>query len=123
MLIKQGDTVVVIAGAKRALDKRDGKTRQVLSVNRQTGKAIVEGLNLVLKHVKRSQKNPQGGRLKKEMPVDISNLQYYCSTCAKGVRLGARFLEDGSKERYCKKCGTSAGKIAPARALHQAKKK
>jgi large subunit ribosomal protein L24 len=123
MLIKQGDTVVVITGAKRALDKRDNKTRQVLSVNRQTGKAIVEGLNLVLKHVKRSQKNPQGGRLKKEMPVDVSNLQYYCSTCSKGVRLGARFLEDGSKERFCKKCGTSAGKIAPARALHAEKPK
>lgn len=123
MLIKQGDTVVVIAGGKRALDKRDNKTRQVLSVNRHTGKAVVEGLNLVWKHVKRSQKNPQGGRLRKEMPVDLSNLQYYCSNCAKGVRLGARYLEDGSKERYCKKCGTSAGKIAPARALHATKKK
>lgn len=122
MLIKKGDTVVVIAGGNRVVDKRDNRTRQVLAVDRQSGKAIVEGLNLVWKHVKRSQKNPQGGRLRKEMPVDVSNLKYYCSSCAKGVRLGVRYQEDGAKERYCKKCGTSAGQIAPARAAHATKK-
>ncbi len=117
MLIKQGDSVVVTSG-----NDRSDKAHQVISVNRQARKATVEGVNLVLKHVKRSQKHPQGGRLKKEMPVDVSNLKFYCGSCAKGVRLGVRYLEDGSKERFCKKCGTSAGKIAPPRAARATKK-
>lgn len=122
MLIKAGDNVVVISGGD-SVKEDDGsrKTHSVIQVNRATGKALVEGVNMVLKHVRRSQKYPQGGRLKKEMPIDISNIMYYCSSCSKGVRLGARFLDDGSKERFCKKCGTSAGQIAPPRASHAKK--
>lgn len=123
MLIRKDDTVVVIAGTERVTDKRDNRTRKVLSVDRASGKVIVEGVNLVYKHVRRSQKHPQGGRLSKEMPISASNVMYYCSNCSKGVRLGVRYLEDGSKERHCKKCGTAAGKkVAPARALHATKK-
>ncbi|MGI9429420.1 MAG: 50S ribosomal protein L24 [Bythopirellula sp.] len=116
MLIKEGDTVVVIAG-----EDRSDKTHQVIAVDRAKGKALVEGVNRVWKHVRRSQKYPQGGRLSKEMPVDVSNLKYHCSSCNAGVRLGARFLDDGSKERFCKKCGSSAGKIAPAKAAYAKK--
>ncbi len=115
MLIKTGDTVVVAAGADRGVKSR------VTKIDRQEGKALVEGVNRVYKHVRRSQKNPQGGRLSKEMPVQLSNLRYYCESCAKGVRLGARFLADGAKERFCKKCGTSVGQIAPAHQSHAAK--
>jgi large subunit ribosomal protein L24 len=90
----------------------------VIKVDRATGKALVEGVNRVKKHIRRSQKYPQGGVLSKEMPVRLSNLQYFCIACGRAVRLGARFLADGSKERYCKKCGTSAGQVAPAKAAH-----
>ncbi|TWT46589.1 50S ribosomal protein L24 [Botrimarina hoheduenensis] len=112
MLIKSGDTVLVIAGADKGVRAR------VLKIDRETQKAIVEGVNKVYKHVKRSQKNPQGGRLSKEMPVQLSNLQYVCEQCTKATRLGVRFLADGSKERHCRKCDASAGQIAPARAAH-----
>jgi large subunit ribosomal protein L24 len=116
MLIRSGDTVQVIAGADRGMQSR------VISVDRATGKALVDGVNRVYKHVRRSQKYPQGGRLSKEMPVQLSNLKFFCSSCGKGVRLGARFLDDGRKERFCKKCGASAGEIAPAKAAHAKKK-
>jgi large subunit ribosomal protein L24 len=78
----------------------------------------VEGVNRVKKHIRRSQKYPQGGVLSKEMPVQLSNLKYVCQSCGASTRLGARFLADGSKERFCKKCGASAGPIAPAKAAH-----
>jgi large subunit ribosomal protein L24 len=57
------------------------------------------------------------------MPVQLSNLQYYCNSCSKPTRLGARFTKDGSKERFCRKCGTGVGLIAPAKKAHAQKKK
>ena len=112
MLIRTGDTVQVLSGADR------GKQSRVLKVNRADGKAIVENVARVYKHVRRSQKNPQGGRLSKEMPIDLSNLAYVCGSCGKATRLGARFTKDGAKERFCKKCGAAAGEIAPAKKAH-----
>jgi large subunit ribosomal protein L24 len=112
MLIRTGDSVEVIAGNDR------GQKSRVIKVDRSTGKALVEGVNRVKKHIRRSQKYPQGGVLSKEMPVQLSNLQYVCQSCGSATRLGARFLADGSKERFCKKCGASAGQIAPAKAAH-----
>jgi large subunit ribosomal protein L24 len=112
MLIRTGDTVEVIAG------NDSGRKSRVIKVDRETGKAIVEGVNGVKKHIRRSQKYPQGGVLKKEMPIQLSNLQYVCPSCNASARLGARFLDDGSKERFCKKCGASAGEIAPAKKAH-----
>jgi large subunit ribosomal protein L24 len=90
----------------------------VIKVDRTTGKALVEGVNRVKKHIRRSQKYPQGGVLSKEMPVQLSNLKFFCQSCGTATRLGARFLADGSKERFCKKCGASAGQVAPAKAAH-----
>ena len=78
----------------------------------------MEKVNRVKKHIRRSQKYPQGGVLSKEMPVQLSNLKYFCPSCGKATRLGARFLADGSKERFCRKCETSAGQIAPAKKAH-----
>lgn len=114
MLIRTGDTVEVIAGNDR------GQRSRVIKVDRTTGKAIVEGVNGVKKHIRRSQKYPQGGVLKKDMPVQLSNLKFVCTACGGAVRLGARFLDDGIKERFCKKCGASAGQIAPAKKAHSA---
>jgi large subunit ribosomal protein L24 len=120
MLIRTGDTVEVIAGNDRG--KETPTRSRVIQVLRADGKALVENVGRVYKHVRRSQKHPQGGRLSKEMPVQLSNLAYVCSACSKATRLGARFLPDGSKERFCKKCGASAGEIAPAKKAHATKK-
>jgi large subunit ribosomal protein L24 len=116
MRIKLNDIVVVIAGDDR---KVRGK---VLAVDEEAGKVLVEGVNKVYKHVKRSQKNPQGGRLNKEMPIPISNVLLYCQSCGKGTRVGARYLGDGSKERFCKKCSAALGRISPPRETYATKK-
>jgi large subunit ribosomal protein L24 len=115
MWIKTNDTVKVISGEDR------GTTAKVLRVNRKSGKLVVEGVNRVYKHVKRSQKNPQGGRLSKEMPVSASNVQLVCDSCGASTRTGARYLADGSKERYCKKCGAGLGQVSPAKASYAKK--
>ena len=83
--------------------------------SRRPARLVVEGVNRVYKHMRRSQKNPQGGRLSKEMPIQLSNVH----AGLPGVRQarpapGARFRDDGSKERFCKKCNASVGVIAPA---------
>ncbi len=114
MLIKEGDSVEVIAGNAATRPRH-----ACCKVDRVQGKVLVEGVNLVYKHVRRSQKHPQGGRLSKEMPIDVSNVMYCLpDAAASGARLGARFLDDGSKERFCKKCGAAPGKIAPAKAAY-----
>jgi large subunit ribosomal protein L24 len=107
MHIKTNDTVVVIAG-----DDKDERGK-VLAIDRRAGRLVVEGVNRVYKHVRRSQKNPQGGRLSKEMPVQISNVLLLCTRCGKGVRTGSRQTKDGGKERFCKKCGGGMGEISP----------
>ncbi len=115
MWIKANDNVKVISGEDR------GVTGKVLRVDRKKGKLVVEGVNRVYKHVKRSQKNPQGGRLSKEMPINLSNVQLVCEACGAATRLGARYLPNGSKERYCKKCGAGNGPIAPPKARYAKK--
>jgi large subunit ribosomal protein L24 len=115
MLIRSGDTVEVIAGADQ------GTKSRVIQIDRVKGKALVENVNRVYKHVKRSQKHPQGGRLSKEMPVQLSNLMYVCESCGSKSRLGARFTDEGAKERFCKKCGANAGEISPAHTSHAKK--
>ncbi|MCE9547099.1 MAG: 50S ribosomal protein L24 [Planctomycetia bacterium] len=115
MHIKANDTVKVISGPDR------GQTGRVLKVLRARGKVVVEGVARSFKHVRRSQKNPQGGRLSKEMPIDISNVQWVCGACNKATRTGARYLADGSKERFCKKCGAGGGALAPVRPAYARK--
>jgi large subunit ribosomal protein L24 len=109
MHVKKDDLVEVIAGD----DAQKGKARKVLHVFPDEGKLVVEGVNRVYKHVKPNRRNPQGGRLSKEMPIDASNVLLYCPTCHRGVRTGKRFLDDGSKERFCKKCTAGLGRVAP----------
>jgi large subunit ribosomal protein L24 len=108
MLVKVNDIVEVIAG------KDKGRKAKVKSVDHEAHKIVVEGVNRVYKHVRKSQRNPNGGRLSLEMPLDISNVAVVCPKCSRAVRMGARFLADGAKERYCKKCSLATGDIAPA---------
>lgn len=110
MHIRVNDTVQIRSGDDR------GVRGKVLRVDRTARKLVVEGVNRIYKHVRRSQKNPQGGRLSKEMPIPLSTVSLVCVSCDVATRIGARFLEDGSKERFCRKCGSSLGSIAPPRA-------
>jgi large subunit ribosomal protein L24 len=112
MRIKVDDIVIVICGDD------SGQRGKVLAVDATAGKVIVEGVNRVYKHVRRSQKNPQGGRLSKEMPIPASNVMLICPKTSKPTRVGYRYLDDGSKERYAKCSGASLGVISPPRPGH-----
>lgn len=115
MKIRRGDSVVVISGDSST----DDTPHKVIQVNHDSGQLVVEGINRVYKHVRRGHpKSPQGGRLNLEMAIDASNVAYYCETCSKGTRLGYRYREDGSKERYCRKCGSEAGPVSGPKARY-----
>jgi len=103
MHIRKDDTVEVIAGDDK------GKRGRVLAVLPGEDKILVEGVNRVYKHMKASRHNPQGGRLSKEMAIDVSNVQVVCGSCRKPVRVGRRYTAEGRKERYCKKCNATIG--------------
>lgn len=106
MMIRVGDEVLVIRG----VDK--GTRGKVLKLDRDGGRVIVEGVNKAYKHVKRSAKNPQGGRLSKEMALSVSNVMLICPETGKRTRVGVRFLKDGSKERFAKKSGAAMGQLS-----------
>ena len=97
--IKKGDTVYVLAGDDK------GKTGRVLSIMAKDGRAIVEGINLVSKSTKPNAQNPQGGIIKKEAPINMSNLAVLDPKSGKPTRVGFRFDENGKKVRYSKKSG------------------
>ncbi len=109
MNIRKDDNVQVTTGDDA------GTTGRVLRVLPDNNKIVVEGINKVYKHVRPSRRNPQGGRLSKEMPINVSNVQLICGTCRKGVRVGRRYTADGRKERYCKKCGAGLGFLSKPR--------
>ncbi|MBI1903970.1 MAG: 50S ribosomal protein L24 [Planctomycetia bacterium] len=109
MHIRKDDLVEVLVGDDR------GKRAKVLIVLPEKRKVVVEGVNRVYKHMRRSQRNPQGGRLSKEMPVAAANVQLVCPQCGKATRMGKRATSDGGKERFCKKCGASINVISPPR--------
>jgi large subunit ribosomal protein L24 len=111
MKIKKGDMVVLTAG-----DEKSNTPRKVAEVVKGGERVVLEGVNLVYKHVKKGHpKSPQGGRLRIEKSLSSSNVKFFCSKCNKGVKLGYRYLPDGSKERFCRKCEATVGQIAPAR--------
>ena len=109
MLIRSGDLVEVKTGNAR------GTRAKVLSVDPSKGKIVVEGVNRVYRHMKRSQKNPQGGRLSKEMPINASNVLVVCAACSKATRIGIRLADNGGKSRVCKKCGGEMGVLRAAK--------
>lgn len=94
--IKTGDTVRVIAGDHK------GTEGKVISVDREKNKAIVEGVNMVSKHTKPSAKNPQGGIVKKEAPIHISNISLIDPKSKKATRVGTK-VEGDKKVRVSKK--------------------
>ncbi|WP_080905168.1 50S ribosomal protein L24 [Parabacteroides sp. Marseille-P3160] len=97
--IKKGDMVYVNTGEDK------GKTGRVLEVLVKDNRAIVEGINMVSKHTKPSAKSPQGGILKKEAPIQISNLNVLDPKSGKPTRIGRKLNEKGVLVRYSKKSG------------------
>jgi large subunit ribosomal protein L24 len=96
--IKTGDTVKILSGAD------NGKTGKITSVVLEKGRAFVEGINMVSKHTKPSAANPQGGIVKREASVHISNLMVVDSK-GQASRVGRKLNEDGKLVRYSKKTG------------------
>jgi large subunit ribosomal protein L24 len=96
--IKKNDTAKVLTG------KDKGKSGRVLSVAPSKQKVIVEGINIVKKHMKPNKQYSQGGIIEKESPLHLSNVMLVCPKCGKAARIGNTVLEDGKKMRTCRKC-------------------
>lgn len=101
--IKKGDTVEVIQGKER------GKRGKVLSISGGNDRVVVEKVNFIKRHVKPSQKVPQGGVIEREAGMHVSNVQLVCPSCGKAARVGVR-MEGDAKVRYCKKCNVQVDK-------------
>ena len=96
--LKKNDRVFVISG------KDKGKEGKVMRRIPERDMVVVEGVNMVSRHMKPSQKNPQAGILKQEAPIYAAKVMLVCPQCGKATRVGASFLESGKKVRVCKKC-------------------
>ncbi len=96
--IKKDDTVVILSG------KDKGKQGKVLETSPKEQKVIVEGINMVTKHVKPRKAGQSGGIVKAEGPFYACKAMLICPSCAKPTRLAHKILEDGTKMRLCKKC-------------------
>ena len=101
MHIKTGDTVMIMSGKDR------GEKGKVLAVSPKEGKVIVEGRNMVTKHVKPRRMGEQGGIIKAEGALYACKVQILCPRCGKPTRVKHKLFEDGTKERICAKCGES----------------
>ena len=97
--VKTGDKVRVLSG------KDKGKEGKVIAVSPKEGKVIVEGVNVVSKHVKPRSAHQEGGIVKTEGALYACKVQLVCTKCGKGTRVAHKIMEDGKKKRCCKKCG------------------
>jgi large subunit ribosomal protein L24 len=120
--IKRGDTVEVVAGRDAAAARREGRKlqgtvhrvvrgykidrqRRRVGRDRSKDRVVIQGVNLIIKHQRRTgDVRTQVGRIEREAPIHISNVMLICPSCRETTRVGFRVFEDGSKERYCKRC-------------------
>ncbi len=102
--IKKGDTVMIMTGDK---DTNRGKTGKVIAVSPKEGKVIVEGRNMVSKHVKPRKAGDPSGIIQAESAIYASKVQIVCPKCNKPTRVGKKINEDGTKDRICRKCGAN----------------
>ena len=96
--LKKGDMVIVNTGTEK------GKKGEILDVDRKTSKVLVKEVNVRTMAVKARKQNQESGIIKKERPINISKVNFFCEKCGKGVKLGIKIQEDGTKVRFCKKC-------------------
>ena len=101
MFVKTGDTVVLLTGD----EKYRGKKGKVLAVSPKEGKVIVEGINVVKKHVKPRKAGDPSGIIETEGAIYASKVQVVCPKCGKATRVAHKVDENGNKTRVCKKCG------------------
>ena len=99
LAVRKDDMVIINSGDDK------GKKGKVLEVSPKEGKIIVEGVNLVTKHIKPRRQGQEGGIIKVETPIYASKVQVVCPKCGKATRVGHKLYEDGKKDRCCKKCG------------------
>lgn len=100
MHVKKGDKVVVCSGQYKS-----NEAREILKVDAETGRVIVQGVNLRWKHQRRSQQNPKGGRVQLEIPIDASKVLLFSEKLGKGTRTRIEVV-DGKKVRVGVRCGT-----------------
>ncbi len=98
MHVKKNDIVMVISG------KDKGKKGVVIKAFPGENKVLVESVNMITKHRKPKSEMQQGGIIRQEGKIQVSNVLLFCTHCNQGVRTGHKFLADGKKVRYCKKC-------------------
>ncbi len=99
MKIRKDDNVLVIAGKDR------GKKGKVRFVYHKRGRVLVEGINLVKRHLRASGQVRQAGIIEREAPLPVSNVMLLCNKCNHPARIGYRFLGEGKKVRFCHSCG------------------
>ena len=116
MYINTNDVVEVLAGDDK------GKRGKVLRVLRTKNQLVVEGINRVYRHLKPSRKNPQGGRLSKEMPMNASNVAIIDPTTNKTTRVGVKFLDDGTKVLVAKTSGATLRQLSKPNPKYAKKK-
>jgi len=102
--IRTNDQVLVIAGKDRSFQGHQRRGR-VIGVFPKEQRLLVEGINIMKRAVRQSQKVRQGGIIEGPGPIHVSNVMLICPNCDKPTRVGYRRKEDGSKVRICKKCG------------------
>ena len=98
MKIRKNDTVLVIAGKDR------GKKGKVRFAYPKDGRLLVDGINFIKKHARAVRGVRQAGIIEREEPIHIANVMLLCSKCNHPTRVGFRFLEDGRKVRFCRRC-------------------
>ena len=99
MKIRRDDTVLVITG------KDTGKKGRVRQSSPKESRVVVEGVNMVKRHMRPRGRARQAGIIEREAPIHISNVMLLCTKCNRPTRCGIRLLEDGSKVRVCRRCG------------------
>ena len=98
MKIRKNDVVKVMSGDEK------GKTGKVLSVDADRDRVLIEGVNFIWKHLRRSQQHPHGARIQKESALPAANVRVVCQSCNKPTRVLVKRLEDGDRARICRKC-------------------
>lgn len=96
--IRKEDKVKVLTGRDK------GKIGKVLKIDRKKGRLLVENINMITRHVRPNAKNRQGGMVKSEAAIHLSNVMLMCDKCMTPVRIRMKHLEDGKKVRECGKC-------------------
>ncbi len=103
--IKKKDNVLIICGEDK------GKNGKIIEIFPKKNKVLIEGVNLLKKHMKPTQKSPQGGIVRQEGPIHLSNIRLVCNKCNKPTNIKQEITKEGKKVRVCKKCGEIIDKV------------